>query len=36
MLNTKQFRKLDQDLTKTIETNVQIAIRKVKDRLSTS
>ena len=36
MLNTKQFRKLDQDPTKTIEKNVQIAIRKVKDRLSIS
>ena len=36
MLITRQFRKLDNDLTKTIETKVQRAARKVKGHLSTS
>lgn len=36
MLITRQFRKLDDDLTKTIETKVQRAARKVKGHLSTS
>ena len=36
MLNTKLFRKLDKDRTKTIETEVQRAARKIKDHLSTS
>ena len=36
MLNTKQFHKLDKDPTKTIETKVQRAVRKIKDHLSTS
>ena len=35
MLNTKQFRKLDKDATKTVETKVQIAAGKIKDHLST-
>ena len=33
MLNTKQFRKLDKDPTKTIEKKVQRAVRKKKDHL---
>ena len=36
MLNIKQFRKLDKDPTKTIETKVQRAARKIKDHSSTS
>ena len=36
ILNTKKFRKLDKDLTKTIKTKVQRAARKIKDHLSTS
>ena len=36
MLHTKQFRKLDKDLTKTIVTKVQRAVRKIKYHLSTS
>ena len=36
MLNTKQFRKLDKDPTKTIETKIQRAVRKIKNHLSTS
>ena len=35
MLHTKHFRKLDKDLTKTIVTKVQRAVRKIKDHLST-
>ena len=34
--DTGQFCKLDKDPTKTIETKVQRAIRKIKDHLSTS
>ena len=36
MLNTKQFRKLDKDPTKTIEVKIQRAVRKIKNHLSTS
>ena len=36
VLNTKQFRKLDKEPTKTIEIKVQKAVRKVKDDLATS
>ena len=36
MLNTKQFHKLDKDPTKTFETKVQRAVRKIKYYLSTS
>ena len=36
MSNTKQFRKLDKDPTKTTEAKVQRAVRKIKDHLSTS
>ena len=36
MLITRQFRKLDNDSTKTIETKVQRAARKIKGHLSTS
>ena len=33
MLNTKQFCKLDKDPTKTTETKVRRAVRKIKDHL---
>ena len=36
MLETKQFRKLHKDPTKTIETNVRRAPRKIKDHLAKS
>ena len=36
MLNTKQFCKLDKDPTKTTETKVPKAVRKIKDHLSIS
>ena len=36
MLNTKQFCKLDKDPTKTTETKVRRAVRKIKDHLSIS
>ena len=36
MLETKQFRKLHKDPTKTIETNVRRALRKIKDHLAKS
>ena len=36
MLNTKQFYKLDEDRTKTIEIKVQRAVIKIKYHLSTS
>ena len=36
MLNTKQFYKLDEDRTKTIEIKVQRAVIKMKYHLSTS